>query len=125
VLDRLLLGVLPAVPEPALVPVVAKAIDDVRAVAVEADMARAVQRAQAFEGAPNLHALIGRAGLGAGQFALLTAVDHDGRPAAGSGIARARAVAVDHDGAVHRRHRPVARRFRGGAGARRAQAAVQ
>ena len=42
VLDRLLLGVLPAVPAPALVPLVAKAIDDVGAVAVEVDAARAV-----------------------------------------------------------------------------------
>ena len=125
VLDRLLLGVLPAVPEPALVPLVPKAIDDVRAIAVDADATRVVQRAQALEGAADLHALIGRAGLRAGQLALLIAVDDDGRPAAGPGIARARAIAVDRDGTIRRRHGRITRGCRGGLGARRAQAAVQ
>src|SRR5262249_55275077 len=89
VLDRLLLRVLPAVLAPALVPLVPEAIDEVRAVAVKIHAPATLERAQALDGGAQLHALVGGPFLAARQLPLVAAVDHDGGPASGAGIARA------------------------------------
>src|SRR5438477_7848358 len=103
VLDGLLLRVAPAVGAPAEIPLVAEAVHDVRAVAVDGHGAAAGEGAQAFDGAGQLHALVGRVGFAAGQLDLVGGVDEDGGPTAGAGIAAAGAVGVDLDrgGASH------------------------
>src|SRR5713101_3478876 len=98
VVHGLLLGIAPAVLPPALVPLVAEAVHHVGAVAVDRDRAMSRQRAQAFDRACQLHALVGGGGLAAGKLDLAAAVDHDRAPAAGTRIAAAGAVSVDADG---------------------------
>src|SRR5204863_4249202 len=93
--DGLLAGVQPAGALPALPPAVAKAVHDVGAVAVEVDSAPAVDGRETFDGGGELHALVGGPWLGAGDAALVLAVGDDRRPAAGAGIAGARAVRID------------------------------
>src|SRR5207248_11038315 len=105
VLDGALLGVLPPVLAPAHVPLVAKAVHDVGAVAVKVDVPTAVERAQPLDGALELHPLVRRQALAAEDLALLAGVDDDGGPSAGSGIAGAGAIRVDRD-AVGIRHGP-------------------
>src|SRR5262249_30208939 len=95
--DGLLLRVLPPVLTPALVPLVAEAVDDVCAVAVERDVPVALHCAQPFDGPAQLHALVGRGRLPAGEVSFERPVDDDGGPAAGSRIAGAGTVAVDRD----------------------------
>src|SRR2546428_11729245 len=103
VLDGLLLGVAPAVGAPAEIPLVAEAVHNIRAVAVDGRDAAAGESAQALDGTGQLHALVGRVGFAAGQLGLVAFVDEDGSPAAGAGIAAAGAVGVDLDrgGASH------------------------
>src|SRR5262245_5191392 len=98
VLHRLLLRVLPAVLLPPQVPLVAEAIHEVRAVAVEVDAPSALERGQALDGGAKLHPLVGRQRFAADHFALAALIDHDRRPAPRAGIAGARAVRVDRDG---------------------------
>src|SRR5262249_57860896 len=98
VVQGFLLGIAPAVRPPAFVPLVPEAVDDIGAVAVERDGAMTRQRAQAFDRARQLHALVGGRGQAAGKLDLAAAVDHDRAPAAGTGIAAAGAVSVDADG---------------------------
>src|SRR6266705_188703 len=98
VLDGLLLGVAPAVGAPAEIPLVAKAVHDIGAVAVDGHGAAAGEGAQALDGTGQLHALVGRVGFAAGQLDLVAVVDEDGGPAAGAGVTTAGAVGVDLDG---------------------------
>src|SRR5215472_4231289 len=102
--DGLVLRVLPAVLLPARVPPFAEAIHDVGAVAVHGHAAAARDRAKSLDHGAQLHALVGGGGLAAGDLTLSTAVDNDGAPPAGPGVARAGAVAVDDDG-IHARRR--------------------
>src|SRR5207249_4668821 len=98
VLDGLLLRVAPAVGAPAEIPLVAEAVHDIRAVAVDGHGAAAGEGAQALDGTGQLHALVGRVGFAAGQLDLVAVVDEDGSPAAGAGVTAAGAVGVDLDG---------------------------
>src|SRR5882672_1336063 len=95
--DRLLLGVLPAVLLPAFPPALAEAVHDVGAVRVQADAPAGGDRREAFDRPHELHALVGGPRVGAGDGALLTAVDDDRGPTAGPGVAGARAVGVEDD----------------------------
>src|SRR6266581_4188228 len=103
VLNRLLLRVAPAVGAPAEIPLVAEAVHNIRAVAVDCHGAAAGESAQALDGTGQLHALVGRVGFAAGQLDLVAVVDEDGGPAAGAGVTAAGAVGVDLDrgGASH------------------------
>src|SRR5499433_2990112 len=100
VLYRLLLRVAPAVPAPALVPLVAEAVHYVGTVAVELDGAPLGEGAEALEGGHQLHAVVGGRRLADGELDLDAVVDENGRPTAGAGIAAAGAVDVDVDGHV-------------------------
>src|SRR5262245_7293094 len=93
----LLLTVAPAVLLPALPPALEKAVDDVSAVRMDVNPPAPGNRRQPFGDSLELHALIGGVGGAAGDHALLVAVHDDRGPAAGPGIARARAVGVDGD----------------------------
>src|SRR5262249_32823331 len=104
VLYRLLLRVAPAVPAPALVPLVAEAVHHVRAVAVEVDGAPLGEGAEALKRSHELHAVVGGGGLAAGELDLGAVLAQDGRPAAGAGIAAAGAVRVDVDGGLGGSH---------------------
>src|SRR5712691_8904548 len=98
VLHGLLLGIAPAIGAPAEIPLVAEAVHDIGAVAVDGHGAVAAEGAQALDGAGELHALVGRARFAAGELDLVAVVDEDGGPAAGAGITAAGAVGVDLDG---------------------------
>src|SRR5713226_2215930 len=97
ILDGLLLGIAPAVGAPAEIPLVAEAVHDVRAVAVDGRGAAPAEGAQAFDGTGQLHALVGGACFAAGELDLVAVVDEDGGPAAGAGVTAAGAVGVDLD----------------------------
>src|ERR1700730_15019932 len=97
-LNRLLLGVAPAVGAPAEIPLVAEAVHHIRAVAVDGHGAAPTEGAQALDGTGQFHALVGRVGFAAGQLDLVAVLDEDGGPAAGAGIAAAGAVGEDLDG---------------------------
>src|SRR5437660_4934156 len=98
VLDGLLLRVAPAVGAPAEIPLVAEAVHDIGAVAVDGHGAAAGESAQALDWTGQLHALVGRVGFAAGQLDLVAFVDEDGSPATGAGVTTAGAVGVDLDG---------------------------
>src|SRR5438477_1885801 len=103
VLDGLLLRVAPAVGAPAEIPLVAEAVHNVRAVAVDGHGAAAGEGAQALDGTGQLHALVGRVGFAAGQLDLVCRLLLEKKKTAGAGIAAAGAVGVDLDrgGASH------------------------
>src|SRR5262249_26197686 len=94
---RSLLDVLPTIPAPALVPLVAEAIDEIGAVAVDLDAPAACERAQSHDSAHDLHPLVGGGPFAADELALVHPVDHDRSPAPGAGIPRAGAVRVNAD----------------------------
>ena len=75
------------------------AVHDIFAVGVEIDRAGLLQRLQRRDRGHQLHAVVGRLGLAAGQFLGRAVVAQDRAPAAGPGIARAGAVGEDFDAA--------------------------
>src|SRR6266852_2445975 len=98
VLDGLLLGVAPAIGAPAEIPLVAEAVHDIRAVAVDGHGAAPAEGTQALDGPGQLHALVRGVGFAAGQLDLVAVVDEDGGPAAGAGVTAAGAVRIHLDG---------------------------
>src|SRR5438132_6055149 len=89
VLDGLLLGVAPAVGTPAEIPLVAEAVHDIRAVAVDGHGAAAGEGAQALDGTGQLHALVGRVGFAAGQLDLVCRLLLEKKKTAGAGVTAA------------------------------------
>src|SRR5690606_17289163 len=110
VLHRLLVGGQPAALLPAVDPLV-DALPDVLAVGVQLDLAGLGQRLQRLDRGHQLHAAVGGVELPAADLLGLVAVLQDGAPAARPGIARARAVGVDHH---LRRHAPAPNSTRSG-----------
>src|SRR5882724_5564767 len=97
VLDRLLVRGAPAVFLPAMDPA-GDALAHILAVGIEIDLARLFQRLQRRDRGHQFHAVVGGMRLATLQFLFDIAEFEDRAPAAGPGIARARAVGVDDDG---------------------------
>src|SRR6185437_2110949 len=96
VLDRLLVGRAPAILLPAMDPA-GDALADILAVGDEIDGARLLQGFQRRDRRHQLHPVVGGVSLAALQFLFDVAEFEDRTPAARPGIARARAVGVNHD----------------------------
>ena len=96
ILDRLLVGGAPAALTPALDPL-GDALAQILAVGEQAPRHRPLQRLECRDRRHQLHAVVGRQRLAAGQLAALAAPGQDRTPAAWAGIAAAGAVGVDLD----------------------------
>ena len=92
-------GFLPASALPALGPALFQSVDDVLAVGAQADFARLLELAQGLDEGRQLHPVVGGGGVAAAQLFLVDlavkAVAQHRAPAAGAGIAAARAVGVN------------------------------
>ena len=108
--DGLLLGVFPAVLFPARPPAVAEAVHDVGAVGVHTYAAPPGDRQEPLDDRGQLHALVGGLGLAARHHPFFGAVDDEGGPAAGAGIAATGAVGVEDEVAQRARGRRWTRR---------------
>src|SRR6202043_2014267 len=73
------------------------AVMDVAAVGIDIDRHRAFQRLQPLDRRHQLHAVVGRRSLAAGELALLAAITQDDAPAARTRIAAAGTVGEDLD----------------------------
>ena len=97
---RLAVGLAPAFALPAFHPGL-DALHHVLAVGIERDLAGAAQGAQPFDGRPQLHAVVGGAGLGPVGLLFLGSIGgvdpQQVAPAARSGVAQTGAVAVELD----------------------------
>jgi hypothetical protein len=96
ILDRLLVGRPPSVLPPFVDPA-GDPVADVIAVGVKLDPARLGKRLEPFDRSNKLHAIIGRQGLAAGDFAFLVAHSKERGPAPGTGVSAARTVGEDLD----------------------------
>src|SRR5262249_25066437 len=82
---------------PAHVPLVTETVDHVRAVAVKGHVALSVDRREALDRALELHALVRRGGLTAGQLPFAPLIDDDRGPSARARIAGAGTIGVDEN----------------------------
>src|SRR3546814_2602607 len=96
ILHRLAIGRAPAVALPAENPL-GDAVADIDAVGVERHLAGPLQRLQALDRSGHFHAVVGGKRRAAGEFKLPIALAQDRAPAAGAGIALARAVRENLD----------------------------
>ena len=94
-----LVGFFPAAGAPPLGPAFFQPVDDILAVAVQIDGAGLFQLAQGFQQGGHLHAVVGGVGLAAGKLLLVHFLcgtePQNGPPAAGAGVAAARAVGIN------------------------------
>ena len=90
---------LPAAGTPPPGPALLQAVNDVFAVAVQVNGAGLLELAQRLQQGGHLHAVVGRVGLAAGKLLLVHFLcgtePQNGPPAAGAGVAAARAVGIN------------------------------